>query len=882
MLSNTYILIVILLIFVAVFIVRNLLSLLREKVKITTINSHGRETIGTLDYSTSTDNDSAGAHQAAVVRLIGAKRSTPYIGRVALDSKKRGIVSVLDSDLELEADNPFYRSYGYIDEQGYIYEKVHNQNVQVGYTAKPSRPNEPCINGERHWYSFWKKELNVYKGTPDHGKLVGECERNGFHIGKDTLPSEARACAYAIFFGKMKNKKDCTEYYKNPSNYWEDTALLAAIVYSVIYLILFLINTKVMDVPLFERDLSGMLALSAFYFVVWTIVREIKITKGELSNSIKPQLDLLNKNIGIKLTDWMITLIAGFQIAICLCFFYLEIYASENPAIASAIYLFTDYSHYDFDFLPVLMAISFGLVINRTQPNVPLPWHINSILGNEADADEQEEIQNPKGRTDVTYEWDLDSFFGNSLHGQVTLHFDKEEYIDPLRITNPFYPRMLDSINEKVVRDMYGYLMSKPKTTQRLRYLASYINDLATHYHLPELDKLQFALNFVQEPNIIYREDRNSKSLDYAIHYMRYPDETLFDKEGDCDCKAFLAAMMFYEMGYNVLFMSSERFMSAAVAIEIPVSQLRSVMSENAIREISCEVNGHNYVYCEVVAEKFKIGHIDEGKSIRDFDVKVPMTHGSEEEQQNNDDTNFDNSTPKAEDKEITYEWTLDSMFGTKADGKVSIKFEGSYIDRLRQENPFQNYGYDGEHFETKIRSMYNYLNEDPVRKTNVKTIARHIHQIASDNNLNQLDTIQFILDFVQEPNITYNLDEESEEIGKHKEYIRYPDETLYDKRGDCDCKTMLAVALFEASSYNTLFLISTSYRHAALALECNSETMSLLQGVATKEIAKIEHNGKIYLYCETTSNGFKIGEISDNDSTDKFDTIIDFNNAEK
>ena len=37
------------------------------------------------------------------------------------------------------------------------------------------------------------------------------------------------------------------------------------------------------------------------------------------------------------------------------------------------------------------------------------------------------------------------------------------------------------------------------------------------------------------------------------------------------------------------------------------------------------------------------------------------------------------------------------------------------------------------------------------------------------------------------------------------------------------------------------------------------------------------EHNGKKYIYCETTSEGFKIGFINEGESMMDFDSIVEF-----
>lgn len=895
MFSNTFALIVVLIVCVVLLSLRNIFHMLSEKVRIYTIGKKGGSTlIGVLDYSNNTDSEVRAGNEAAVVRLVGASFDTPYIGRVACDNTPRAIVHVLDSDLELEAENPFYRTYGYVDADGFVHEKVQGRDVKIGYLAQPSHPNIPTIKGEWHWYSFWTRELNAYIGKPLPGRKKGEahpqpepenrqkpvlaahCVREGFHFGEsDPIPSEARAAGYALFFNKKRSSNNYSEYYNNPSHLWRDTALLASIVYCILYLTLFIINDQVMNVPLFGRDLVGIGVLSCFYFVVWAAVREIKMTKAEMSSSIKPQLDLLNKNVGIGLTDWMITIVAGILVALCIAFIKLESYLAANPVLADVYNYLTNFTHYDFDFLPLVIAILIGLSINRMQRSVPLPWTIRTAMDDTPEDAGDDVVRNPKGKIDVTYDWDLDSFNSTNLHGQVTLHFNKEEYIDELRHDNPFYPQVIDHVSERVIREMFNYMFSKPQSRERVRYLAYYMRDLGRRYHLADIDQMQFALDFVQEPNIMYREVHGSKSLDFAIHYMRYPDETLFDKEGDYNCKALLAAALFYEMGSNVLFLYSERFKTAAVAVEYDEKRWsKYYVGNSAMHDVLCDVNGCNYIYCDVASDNYRIGFIDEGRSIHDFDIKVEFTHEAEDELSASSDTDFDSAIPSAETKDITYQWTLDSRFGATLEGVFTLHFEDEEIDRLRSANPFLRYGKNGMSLEENISEMYEYMRNDKESLANVKRLADYIRFKTSSLGLNKADTLQFILDFVQTPNISYCYDKESAAIGFPMQYVRYPNETLYDKMGDCDCKTMLASMLFKECGYKTLFLISTTYEHAALAVECSDELLQLLNSVMDN-VETVVYGGSRYIFCETTGDGFKVGQISEGSSVDNFEIKI-------
>ena len=137
---------------------------------------------------------------------------------------------------------------------------------------------------------------------------------------------------------------------------------------------------------------------------------------------------------------------------------------------------------------------------------------------------------------------------------------------------------------------------------------------------------MQFALDFAQAPNITYCVDENSASIEYAKEYMRFPDEVLYDKEGDCDCKSSLTAALFHELGYNVIFMLSQKLKHAAIGIECKEEWLQNINPENP-DSVLREYNGKRYLYCETTGDGNKIGHIKENDSIQDFEtiIEVPV-----------------------------------------------------------------------------------------------------------------------------------------------------------------------------------------------------------------------------------------------------------------
>ena len=102
---------------------------------------------------------------------------------------------------------------------------------------------------------------------------------------------------------------------------------------------------------------------------------------------------------------------------------------------------------------------------------------------------------------------------------------------------------------------------------------------------------------------------------------------------------------------------------------------------------------------------------------------------------------------------------------------------------------------------------------------------------------------------------------------------MRFPDEVLYDKEGDCDCKSSLTVALFRELGYKTLFMMSEKYGHAAVGVEYKPVLKSAL-GVTGDNVVR-EHNGIEYLYCETTGDGFRLGDIKEGDTIQDFEQVL-------
>ena len=463
--------------------------------------------IGFMDYK--------GSQEVPEVHLMGRPKG-PAIGRIKMgEDGDNAYVEVLMTDGNDDSIKPQYRTRGYITKKGYIYKQLgkNKKPEMVGYTAKPSKPNEPCAIGERTWKSLWLKcTLNTYKGKPkEKGKAkepVAVCYHRSFHSSTHgAMPPETRAAAFSYFFGEY-NKNDYHEYYNSPAYGWKDTALLSAFIYAVIYVVWYMVSVKLLGNRFIGFRFWQAAPLYGMFYALWAIVRAVKIECIENSNTIQPKLDLFNKALGQR----------SFDSAILLC--------------CTITLAFTG-TYYRYDFAALAMAISTGIATNMLLRSSSTRWEIrNPFALDDEDEEEEEEIPNPEGDITRSYQWFLDSDNKKDVVGEINLYFNSQ-YITDLRYANPFYTQRKDKPTKAMILDMFHYMKEHRGITARLRYVSSQIKHIAAQKGLSIEDTLQFTLDFVQEPNIRFCMNRDSKSINQYEDYIRFPDEVFYDKEAD-------------------------------------------------------------------------------------------------------------------------------------------------------------------------------------------------------------------------------------------------------------------------------------------------------------------------------------------------------------
>jgi hypothetical protein len=127
-----------------------------------------------------------------------------------------------------------------------------------------------------------------------------------------------------------------------------------------------------------------------------------------------------------------------------------------------------------------------------------------------------------------------------------------------------------------------------------------------------------------------------------------------------------------------------------------------------------------------------------------------------------------------------------------------------------------------------------------------IRVLAEKLNETTNNLHYNSYDQVSFILSFVQSlPYVSDNV------TTGYDEYPRFPIETLVDDGGDCEDTSILLASITLILGYGTIYINPTN--HYAVGVLGNN-----LQG------SYWIFQNKTYYYCETTGNGFTIGQLPD------------------
>jgi hypothetical protein len=530
---------------------------------------------------------------------------------------------------------------GTVNNKGEVRKGNDPEDEIFGYTANPDNPGRPSCEGKWRtkfgFKTYW--ELLVFKGKPDPEQKteqasaesnntennenlpadglpaenkpvevpkeppkrtpVAKCEmfRYPDPVGKDPnkMPDVVRAAAFLLLYKKYYDQNN-QEFVEESPYGWKDTAFVSMLFYILIYLLFYSVYCAILEMPFIGQSWQMGLSVALFYFVLWGAVRQAKISLAESGISVQPWLDMLNSKVGISWITFVIWFFSVVSIVVC-------IVNGEN----------------NYELLPLQIVVFFGLFVNKLQKGrgISEPWLICDKYERPV-SDTKKELKQPTGTIQKSYEWELGAVSKKECYGQISMFFDVKEMAIQ-RQANPFYMQRMDMPMAECIKEMYHYLTERnDEALHRVEWIAKCILDQSKD--LTELERIQFIIDFVQEPNIKYCLDQDSRNVNYAVSYIRYPDETLFDKEGDADCKAFLATMIFVVMGYKVVFLHSRIKKHSVVAVCPKETDISSFGEDSILR-----MRGVSYLLCECTGDDFFIGHTISGIKQSDFETMVAL-----------------------------------------------------------------------------------------------------------------------------------------------------------------------------------------------------------------------------------------------------------------
>ena len=202
-----------------------------------------------------------------------------------------------------------------------------------------------------------------------------------------------------------------------------------------------------------------------------------------------------------------------------------------------------------------------------------------------------------------------------------TVNFEWEYRGSKYSMTETFYKTVYDYYNSSPDKDCWQgeddyelclkSFLEEAKEDNTISRIASDIEALAFKNSLSGDELLEFTVAFVQ--SIPYDEDKLELVL-YSKNpedlYPRYPYEVLYDNEGVCTGKSFLATSLIEKLGYGVAFFDYEALTEDGIGHIAPAVKCP--------KEYSSYDSG--YCYTETTGTGFKIGEIPE----MDIDTKIP------------------------------------------------------------------------------------------------------------------------------------------------------------------------------------------------------------------------------------------------------------------
>lgn len=346
-----------------------------------------------------------------------------------------------------------------------------------------------------------------------------------------------------------------------PSVSAKDLAFPAMLIYVLLFGVFssFFLNYQLS--PALGSIMSYTISMVLVYAVLWWLVHMIKTDLGNQNLTFIPLLQLINRNTGI--TGWNTVLILVSALGILFT-------------------LFVNVGAGGYVLFPLFVVICFTTIYNQ----VVFPaqsWKLKSAVADIVKQDNQtrrsrnQVVVPPAKLKVIKYEWDLAKISSLNTDEKIIIEaqFDVDHYEGPatIRNNNPFFGSDTDPSGQSIPKwrkvwnfdksqnppvpisiNFEEFLKMINKVTNEspdqgqdvlIKKIIDSCRDVIVKYNLPHYEMFNLVTNFCQY-QINYKLDGESTKIGQDVQeYVRFPIESLFDQEGDCDCYAALAFKIF-------------------------------------------------------------------------------------------------------------------------------------------------------------------------------------------------------------------------------------------------------------------------------------------------------------------------------------------------
>lgn len=529
-------------------------------------------------------------------KMIGDKK----IGTVDTSSGK-AVIKFIKNDKT--GGGNYVEDLGYVDTNGDIYD------------AKDVKIAKCDVKGSRNWRYLWlmhRTEVELIDSTTGKALLnTGYCteslrfgDRKTSQITLLAKASAALVLCEEYIIAEESNRIESTTGAK-------DLAFPAALIYVIFYSGISMMMMNYHMFPALGDMISYVGGMLILYFILWWTLYMIKTDFANRNVSFSIWLNLINRNTGV--SSWNFWLIL-FSLA----------------GLISSIFI------HGYLFVPLFAVVLIGVIVNWFGFTAA-EWQIlepsNSLWKPEKRKTNKEKVktiapgQQATTKTIVKrdFSWDLKSFniTNDPNIDKFELEFYKEDFdsINPdVRIKNPFFGKDITGQNnweiavlslENSIKEVLtgsDILLNETTEMVALNKIINSANDICIKYSLSDFELYELLLYFCQS-KIKYVLDGDSLPIQKAVEYVRFPTESLYDTEGDCDCKSALAYKLFEQLGVEVKFaiVSTIKESGRHAGLLIKKDTGKVKLPPKFKNKIP---NYPDFVYCEATGEGWKFGEL--------------------------------------------------------------------------------------------------------------------------------------------------------------------------------------------------------------------------------------------------------------------------------